>query len=181
MNRWLLCGALVVGSAMATNPASASEELTVEQLLADPGAMAGQDISLEGELVGDYGARPDGSLWTQLNDDPYARHPTDEGGSLAGSNLGIAIAGPAALFENLDPPGRHDRRGPLVRAQGTWVYHDPGRGGESYLDVRSLEPLEPGRELGRRFSSETLIAGLVLLAAAGMMAALLRRRQRRAF
>lgn len=123
------------------------EEVGVADLLADPEAHTTLGVVVRGELVGDFGVRADGTVWTQLNDDPYATAPLLAGGSLAGANQGIGVRIPAELWPGLERPGGYRVRGPLVELRGRWRYHDPGRGGESYLEVTSLVLLEPPREL----------------------------------
>ncbi len=129
------------------NPGWAATDVTVSELLQDPAAFEGRTMSVVGELVGDYGFRRDGWAWSQLNGDSYATAPLLEGGALSGSNAGIGIRAPAHVIRALDPPGDYHHRGPLVRATGTWRYHDEDRGGETYLDVTSIEVLRSGAEL----------------------------------
>ena len=126
-------------------------------------------VTVEGELIGDYGHRSGGDVWTQLNDDAYARDPLVDGGDLAGSNLGIGVRIPGNLMEGVDPPGGYRLRGPLVRVTGDWRYHDESRSGESFLDVVSLEVVEPGRVLQDDPHLGVLAIGLALLAVAGMV------------
>lgn len=149
-------------------PALAQDEgvISVADLLADARAFAGATVTLEGELVGDYGFRRDGSMWTQLNDDSYARRPLVEGAPRAGANVGVGVEIPTDLAAGLDPPGGYRRKGPLVQLTGTWRFHDPDRGGESYLEVRSLTVIEPGRELEEDVDWGVLIVGIVLVGAA---------------
>jgi hypothetical protein len=132
--RLLLVATVLLGAA----PASAFDEVTVADLLADPTAY--EEVVVVGELIGDYGRRSD-AVWTQLNGDSYAEEPILLGGSLTGSNLGIAVRIPNDLFHiaRSDLPGGYRHRGPIVRLGGTWKFHDDTRGGESYLDVRRVD------------------------------------------
>jgi hypothetical protein len=143
--------------------AGAATDIGVEDLLADSAGFDQQTVSVVGELIGDYGFRRDGSAWSQLNGDSYATAPLREGGSLNGSNIGIGVRAPAALLRNLDPPGDYQHRGPLVRATGTWRYHDADRGGETYLDVANLEILERGTELAETAPPVVIGTGVLLL------------------
>ena len=136
----------------------------VEVLLADAESYSGDTITIEGELVGDYGFRSDGTMWTQLNDDSYARDALVDGGPRTGGNIGVGIRMPDTLAEGLDSPGGYRLEGPLVRATGTWKHHDPDRGGESYLDVSILEVVEAGRQLEEGPDWLVLVAGLAVLA-----------------
>lgn len=104
-------------------------------------------ITVEGELVGDYGFRRDGFMWTQLNDDSYARDALVDGGPRTGANVGIGVRMPTALGEDLAPVGGYRLEGPLVQLTGVWRHHDPERGGETYLDAASLVIIENGRRL----------------------------------
>ncbi len=163
----LLLGVLLVAG--ATGRALAATPVSVEDLLARPERFAGETITLEGELVGDYGFRRDGWMWTQLDDDAYARAPLREGGELAGANVGVGIRMPVVMARDLDPPGGYRRRGPLVQVTGTWRFHDPGRRGESYLDVAALQVVEPGRLLTEGPAPVPTLLGLLLvLVAAGL-------------
>lgn len=148
-------------------PATAQVEVSVEDLLADPEAFDGITITVEGELIGDYGFRPGGSMWTQLNDDSYARAPVVEGGPLTGSNLGIGVRMPSSVAAQLDPPGGYRVRGPIVRATGIWKFHDPDRGGETYLDAATVETAERGEDLEEGANWWALGGGIALLIISG--------------
>jgi hypothetical protein len=151
---------------LVAGPANAAgTEVEIADLIADESAFSGQEIAVSGELVGDYGRRRDGTVWTQLNGDPYAVAPLLEGGDLSGSNAGIGVRLPASETESLDRPGGYRRRGPLVRLTGVWRYHDVDRGGESFLDVTELLVIEPGRTLTDDVPWWAAVAGLVLTAA----------------
>jgi hypothetical protein len=158
---------LVVGSASL----AAADEVTVPviDLLRNGAAFDGESITVEGELVGDYGFRRDGRMWTQLNDDSYARSPLVDGGPRSGGNIGIGVRVPGVVAADLDPPGGYRLRGPLVRLTGRWKYHDPDRGGESYLDVSTIEVLERGRRLEEGPDWIVFAVGVVLTAAASLL------------
>jgi hypothetical protein len=56
-----------------------------------------------------------------------------------------------------------------VQLTGTWRFHDPDRGGESYLEVRSLIVVEPGRHIDEKVNWAVLLSGLVVIGlAAGL-------------
>ncbi len=73
------------------------------------------------------------------------------------------------MADDLAPPGGYRQHGPLVEVTAIWRYHDPDRGGESYLEARSLTVLEPGRALREDPHWVVLGAGVALLAAAGLL------------
>jgi hypothetical protein len=134
--------------AAVAGPAAAQDAVVpVADLLEAGAAYEGEVVTVEGELVGDYGWRRDGTMWTQLNDDSYALEPLVDGGPQTGGNIGIGVRMSRDDAEGLDPPGGYRLRGPLVRLTGVWQHHDPDRGGESYLDVVSVVVVEPGRRL----------------------------------
>jgi len=155
---------------LVSPPALAAESVSATMLLESPQAFDGHQVAVVGELIGDYGHRDDGTVWTQLNDDPYAYSPLRDGGRLLGGNVGIGIHGAADLFAGIDPPGRYNRVGPLVIVTGTWRYHDPDRGGETYLEVGSLQVVRSGHPLGESVSMTTLVlAAALVIAAAGAL------------
>jgi hypothetical protein len=121
------------------------------------------EITIVGELIGDYGFRSDGSMWTQLNDDSYTNDPVLDGGRLTGGNIGVAVRIPSTLAQQLDPPGGYRVRGPIVSANGMWKHHDPERGGETYLDVTGIIVVEQGRDLPEHPHPLTLSIGLILV------------------
>lgn len=163
MRRIVAFGLVFLLAVLTPVGVGAASDVNVEDLLADSVGFEGQTIRVVGELIGDYGFRRDGSAWSQLNDDYYATAPLLEGGSLRGSNVGIGIRAPAGLIEDLDPPGDYQHRGPLVRATGTWKYHDEDRGGETYLDVVDIQVLERGTDLNETANPVVLGLGASLL------------------
>lgn len=162
MKRFLLVAAALL---MAGAPAAIAQSpvgLDVAELLKNPEEYAGE-VTVSGELIGDYGFRRDGFMWTQLNDDSYAENEILDDGALTGGNIGVAVRIPDAIAGQLDPPGGYRVRGPVVAVSGIWKYHDPDRGGESYVDVTSLIVVEPGRELVEHPNYLVLVAGGILL------------------
>lgn len=164
--RVFVSGFVVAAFSFMPSAALAAEAVSVSGLIEMAAELSGQEVTVEGELIGDYGFRDDGWMWTQLNDDLYARHPTREGGRLQGANIGIGIRIPARLAKDLDPPGGYRHRGPLVSVTGTWKYHDPERQGESYLEVESLVVVEPGRALDEEPDWSVIVAGILLVGVA---------------
>lgn len=159
-----------------TSPPIHYDEVTVADLLAEPEAYTTKGVVVRGELVGDFGRRDDGTVWAQLNGDPYASAPLLAGGGLSGANLGIGVRIPAEVWLDLDDPGGYRVRGPLVELWGKWQYHDPDRGGESYLAVVDLKVLEPALVLEEGVRWLPLGLGAGLLAAAGLVFLATRRR-----
>ena len=149
--------------------ALAEDEVPVADLLERGADLAGRRVTVVGELIGDYGIRSEGSTWAQLNDDSYAVEPLVDGGPRTGSNVGVGIRIAEGAADGLQDPGRYRARGPLVAATGVWVYHDADRGGESYVDVDSLEIIEPGRTLSEDPSAVTYAIGIALLGAAAVL------------
>ena len=101
--RRLFAVVAVVLVALPVPPAGAIDDVDVADLLADPVAYADARIALVGEFVGDYGFRPDGTVWTQLNDDPYATAPLHAAaGTPSGANVGVGVVGDDSMFSDLD-------------------------------------------------------------------------------
>ncbi len=102
---------LTPGSALALD----GELLSVSELLETGGRLDSVEITVEGELVGDHGFRDDGFMWTQINDDSYARAELVNGGPCTGVNVGIGIRMPSILGEG-SPSGRRVPIGGPARA-----------------------------------------------------------------
>lgn len=149
--------------------AMSADVVPVEDLISTPERYAGTTVTVEGELIGDYGFRREGTMWTQLNDDSYAREAVVDGGPLTGGNVGIGIMMPKELAAGLDPVGGYRLEGPLVQATGTWMWHDPDRGGESYLAVESLVVVKGGRRLEEGPDWLALGLGATFLAGAALL------------
>jgi len=180
--RLLVLAAFVAPALLAAAPAAADGgsvpaqvAVTVADLLASPDVYT--TVVVRGELVGDFGERSDGTVWTQLNGDPYAEAPLLAGGSLAGPNLGIGVRIPPELWPGFERPGGYRERGPVVELTGSWRYHDPERGGESYLDVTGLELLAEPMALEEGVRWLPLGLGLGLLGAAAAVSLAVRRRR----
>jgi hypothetical protein len=162
MRHWLTIATMLLFT--IPSAASAAQEASVSDLIADSEAMSGSEVTVEGELVGDYGFRNDGWMWTQLNGDSYVRSPIREGGEPMGGNSGVGVRMPTRLGEGLDPPGGYRNRGPIVRITGIWKHHDPARQGESYLEATSLTVVEPGRPTDQEPQWIMVLIGLGLIA-----------------
>jgi hypothetical protein len=143
---------------------AAAEEVSVSELITNSESMNGSEVIVEGELVGDYGFRDDGWMWTQLNGDDYVHAPIDDGGEPTGGNTGVGVRMPSEVGEGLDSPGGYRNRGPIVRVTGVWKHHDPARQGESYLETTSLTVVEAGRPLYRDPHWTAMLVGLGFLA-----------------
>ncbi len=154
---------LIVGFAAA---ASAQETVPVEELRQAGAGYDALEVTVEGELVGDFGDRRDGTVWTQLNDDSYAESPLRESGTHGEGNTGIGIRISGELDVELENPGGYRWRGPIVRVTGIWHFHDSDRGGESYLEVNALDILEPARQLDDDPEPIAWVVGGVLFLAA---------------
>lgn len=150
--------------------AFAAEEVSVPEIIEMAAELAGEEVTVQGELIGDYGFRNDGWVWAQLNGGPYVVAPISEGGPPVGANVGIGIRIPSDLAQDLDPPGGYRHRGPVVRVTGVWRYHDQDRLGESYLEVQTLTVEEPGRLFEEEVDWLVVAIGLILLVAAGATA-----------
>lgn len=155
-------GLMLAGAA----PVLAQEAIPVEELTGAGASYDGLEVTVEGELVGDFGDRRDGTVWTQLNDDSYADNPLRESGTHDEGNTGIGVRISGDLKVELENPGGYRWRGPIVRASGIWHYHDSDRGGESYLEVTGIEILEQARLLEDTPEPIAWVVGGVLVLAA---------------
>lgn len=169
--------AVVVALVAMAPPASATDEVPVVVLITDSAAFDGAEVAVRGEVIGDFQRRADG-VWVQLNGDAYVDAPLRDGGEPVGSNVGVAVRIPTAVFDGLGvaTPGGYRMRGPVVLITGEWRHHDEARGGESYLQAVSAEVLESERPLDEEPAWWAAIIGMILLVI-GIAPVLLRRRR----
>lgn len=169
MSRYLLIALTTAAFILIPVPGLAAQEISVSEVIDGAAELDGEMISVRGELVGDFGKRDDGWTWTQLNGDVYVDAPIREEGIPQGSNTGIGVRIPNELMTDLGAPGGYRHRGPVVRVEGEWRYHDPDRQGESYLQVESLAVVEPGRSLAEEVDWFPAVMGVVLVAIAALV------------
>lgn len=161
-----LLGFLTLSALLISAPAVANE---LDDLIAGGTANDGVQVTLTGELVGDFSPRSEG-IWVQLNVDPYVDAPLLETGKLAGTNNGIGAFLPSDLFdEGWGEPGGYRNRGPVVTLTAIFRYHDPRFQGETYLDVSAVTLVTPSVPLEQAPSSTMLVLGLAAIAAAGLI------------
>ena len=154
-----------------SNPALGQE---VSDLLASPDVYASREIVLTGELVGDYSQRDD-VVWVQLNDDSYTHAPLVESG-VSGTNTGIGIRIPVGIFDSTwGDPGGFGVQGPVVEITGVFRYQDPGRSGETFVDVTTLRLISAARPLETGSAGWPFVLGGIMVA--GSISFLLVRRE----
>jgi hypothetical protein len=157
-----------------------ADQVTVTDLDRDPRRWNGAEVTVVGELVGDYSPRRRGVVWVQLNDDAYARAPLLETGERAGANTGVGVRIPAELFdpEAWGPPGRFGRRGPIISVTGTFHHNDPVSG-ETFVEAREIVLVEPARQVAEPVPIGRLVLGAATLTI-GFVLGLAAARRRRA-
>lgn len=168
--RTVIAMAVMIAAAVVYSAPVHAVTVSATELLENGERFSGQEVTVVGELVGDYGFRSDGTMWTQLNSDSYAIRPIVTGGPLRGANVGIGIRMPADLADGLDPPGRYRLVGPIVMVTGIWRYHDAQRQGETFLDVSALAVDTPGHDLSEHPNWGIYGAAFAFAAIAGVVA-----------
>jgi len=146
-----------------------------------PRLLDGREVVHVGEVVGDVLRRADGA-WVLLNDDPYALDvgPLGPHRERLGFNSGLAVWLPDGLHEALGEPGRHGRRGDVVRVTGTFLRADPADGGGLTVRANALEVLAPSRAVEEPLNTPLVVAaGIGALVAASAWAWARRRARRR--
>lgn len=145
-----------------------------------PDLFDGRGVVYEGEAVGavlDRGQR----LWTQLNDDIYARAigPLPQHRTTAGGNSGIAVSLPSTLRGRLTV-GSFRTHGTVVRVVGTFRRADPNDGGAPTITAQEAVVVADARPVVHRVSWRRVgvAVALSLLAAAAALGLLAQRRRR---
>lgn len=165
--RTLLLGLVGI---LATLPLQAgASPVSVTDLDTDPITWDDQTVTITGEIVGDYGRRPN-VVWVQVNDDGYVEAPLIETGRRAGTNTGLGVRIPKALFEeSWGSPGGYRTRGPIVEVTGTFRYADTETGGDTFIDATSIELISAARPLDLKPTDFRLVA-ISLVGVAGGIA-----------
>ncbi len=146
---------------------AAATEVSIAELDAESAAWNGLEVTVEGEIIGDYSDRGD-HLWVQVNDDDYVRDPLIETGRLSGGNVGMGVRLPTQIFSaDWGPPGGYQVRGPVVRLTGTFRYADPDTGGDTFIDATSVVLVEPSRPFEPPAPEMGLLAASVVMIALG--------------
>ncbi len=142
--------------------------LTSSIVHACPRLLDGRDVTYIGEVVGDVLRRP-GGAWVLVNDDAYALEvgPIGPHRDQRGFNSGLAVWLPDGQHEQLGAPGRHGRRGDVVRIEGVLHRADTADGGGITVRATQLEVLAPSTPV-----NEPLNLPLVIAAAVAALAAL---------
>jgi hypothetical protein len=147
-------------------PAAASQ-VSIAELDAQAPTWSGLEVTIEGEIIGDYSIRGD-EVWVQVNDDAYVDDPLVETGRLAGGNIGMGVRMPTEVFSTeWGAPGGYHTRGPVVRVTGTFRYLDPATGGDTFVDATSVVLVEPARPLEPPPAEMGLLAAAVTMIALG--------------
>ena len=135
----------------------------VSELDSQPDTWNGREVTVTGEIVGDYSPRGD-VLWFQVNGDAYATVPLAERGAPAGGNIGIGVRLPEELWQpDWGDPGRYGSRGPIVEITGTFLHNSPADQGETFIAAHTVVLVEAGRPVEQPPASPIpAIVGLVL-------------------
>lgn len=155
--------------------------LTSAIVTACPRLLAGREIVYFGEVVGDV-LRRDGGAWVQVNDDAYALElgPFGPHRETRGYSSGLAVWLPDGLHEDLGAPGRHGRRGDVIRIEGVLMRADPSAGGGITVRATTVDVLTPSTAvvgpLDRPLIIAATIAALLALLSWGWARRLARRR-----
>lgn len=141
----------------------------VAELTDEPGRWDGQEVTIVGEIIGDYSIRGD-VVWFQLNDDAYAQVPLAERGTPAGGNTGIGVRLPRARWSaDWGDPGAYSVRGPVVEITGTYLHNSGSHQGETFIDGRTVRLIEASRAIETRPASPLAALVGVVLGAVGLV------------
>ena len=152
--------------------------ITSTMVFACPRLFDRREVVYVGEVVGDVLAR-DGGAWVQVNDDAYALEvgPFGAHREQRGVSSGLAVWLPDGLHEQLGVPGRHGRRGDVIRVSGVLRRADPADGGGITVRATELEILAPAVTTEEPFHRD--LALVATLAAAVALATTVWARARR--
>jgi len=146
---------LVLASAV-TCFAAAPRTITIVDLLADPKAYDGLEITIEGEAIGEPMVRGN-VVWVSLYD----------------SNTAVSALLPVDAAREISRYGDWKQTGDLVRISGVFKVMNPAQGGETHLDGHRVERVKSGSSRPHPIAPERLASAVILSllsGAAGWMA-----------
>jgi hypothetical protein len=150
----------------------AEGRLTSAIVFACPRLLDGREVVYVGEVVGDV-MRRSGGAWVHVNDDAYALEvgPFGPHREQRGASSGLAVWLPDGQHEQLGAPGRHGRRGDIVRIEGVLQRADAADGGGITVRAGRLEVLSPSTPVDEPLNLRLVIAaGVAALLALGSRA-----------
>jgi hypothetical protein len=162
VRRLLAFGGVLAITLLPGLPAGASTPVVVSELLAEADTYDLMQVTVVGEIVGDYGDRGE-IVWVQLNDDAYTHRPPGSERQLAGTNIGISVRFSGVSLEDFGSPGGHGVRGPIVKVTGVFRNLHPELGGITFIDATEVVLVEQSvtaLEAGPNFAA--LIVGSIL-------------------
>lgn len=163
----ILCAGAVMGM---------GREVTIRELVENAENYDGQEVVIEGEVIGDLMIRGD-EAWLTVNDDPYSVRSLVEGGDFAGlSNYSIGVRLPREETEGIRVLGSYKNHGDRVRVRGIFHRVDHASGGDMDIEGISLEVIKPGYPLPHPFAYWKLIVALALAAVAAYLGNIWRKR-----
>jgi hypothetical protein len=146
----------------AAAPARADGAVSITSLIEDMKKYDDQQVTIEGEVIGDIMVRGD-RAWITVNDDPYSRRSIEEGGALVGmSNVGIGVWVPASGARQITVLGGYKNRGAKVRLSGVFHRACAEHGGDTDIHAGTLEIIQPGHPFRHAFQWEKLATFLAL-------------------
>jgi len=173
----IICGCVCALLVLCTGPATGmGQEVKVKELVENSESYDGQEVIVEGEVVGDLMIRGD-EAWITVNDDPYSERSLEEGGDFAGlSNYGIGVWLPRQETEAIRVLGSYKNHGDRVRVRGIFHRVDHSHGGDMDIEGISLQVMKPGYPIRHSFSYWKLALVLALASMAACLAIVWRRR-----
>ena len=162
------CCCLALALALAS-AAEANYAVSITDLIENMKKYNGQQVTIEGEAIGDIMVRGD-NAWITVNDDPFSKRSIEEGGKLVGmSNVGIGVWLPAADARQIKVLGGYKNRGAKVMVTGVFHRACAEHGGDTDIHASSLEVVQEGYPFPHRFQWEKLAAFLALCAASALL------------
>ena len=169
---------VVTGCAVDGTPVPSPNQASSSELVEEPGAYDGGEITFTGEAIGEAMERGE-MAWLHLNDDAYYQLNTEEGTPLGGYNSGMAIWVSGELTDAIAHYGDHSNAGDIVRVTGTFNAACAEHGGDMDIHAESLAVVTPGRRVREPLNRGKALWAVSLAAIAAAVFFIDRRGERR--
>ncbi len=173
----VLCGLVLAPAAPATAASTDSPSVSSTNLIEHPRQYDGQQITFQGEVIGEALARGD-YAWLTINDDTYQHRSAEEGHKLEGYNSGQAVWLPTDQIAGITHYGKYFEAGDIVKVTGVFNRACAVHGGDMDIHADMLQVVARGHDTPHPFQTGKASVAAIMIAIALTMGMFIRQIRR---